>query len=98
MSSKAFAEKRFLAEVSNEKEFFFHTGVHVNNITDFSHIVEDLSEEEVARYVNKEKNDFASWVSEVVGDKKLAGQLKKARKKPTILKKIEDRISYLRHL
>ena len=49
-------------------------------------------------HVNKEKNDFKNWVSDVVGDKKLANDIDKPKSKEHILNKVNKRISQLNSL
>jgi len=47
-------------------------------------------------HVNAEKNDFSRWVEEIIGDKKLAVDLKKCRDKKSASTKVAGRIKSLK--
>ncbi len=51
--------------------------------------------EAFSHHTGSGKNDFAAWVYDVVGDKKLAQALKKLKTQKGMAKKVESRIAEL---
>jgi len=47
-------------------------------------------------HVNRKKNDFAKWIQEVIEDKTLARDIKKAYSKTQLLKKVQSRVKMMR--
>ena len=58
--------------------------------------LKSISPEQFSHHVNEEKNDFANWVSEVIGDQALARNLARAKTPKTVAKKVSQRVSYLK--
>jgi hypothetical protein len=58
--------------------------------------VKDLSDEVFSHHVDKNKNDFAVWVGEVIGDSTLSKSLLPAKTKKTFAKKVKTRLDFLK--
>ena len=69
---------RVLRHVSDEKRFYCHDGKILNNLYELKNALENISHACYIHHVTEEKNDFARWVRDVLGDDKLANDLAKA--------------------
>ncbi len=87
--------QRVLRHVSEEKRFYCHDGNILNNLYELKTALEKISHPCFAHHVTDEKNDFARWVREVLGDDKLASDLAKAstHKEAAII--VKERIAWL---
>lgn len=66
-----------LREVTEEwKAFWFNHGVVAKSLTELSAALADANDDEIAHHANAERNDFATWADEVVGDAVLASKLR----------------------
>ena len=68
--------------------FFVNDGKVIQSIGELADVLSEISDETYSYHVNAEKNDFANWVGDVFGHKKLASGLKKVKKKETAAKKV----------
>jgi len=85
-----------LREVEPEKCFWVNNGPIINGLLGFQAALKGIGEDTFSHHVNNEKNDFSVWIKDVVGDNVLARNLSKAKTKETFLKRIKDRVAYLR--
>lgn len=58
------------------KAFWFNHGVVAKSLRELSAALDDMNSVEFAHHVNAERNDFANWVSDVIGDEALAVKLR----------------------
>ncbi|MFH1850059.1 MAG: DUF5752 family protein [archaeon] len=72
--------------------FFAVNGSVIRNIAELEKSFDDMSDDCFAYHVNDEKNDFHSWVRDVIGDELLAERLIKAKTKD------KTHIAILRHM
>lgn len=88
---------KFLSDVRPEWVFWFCNGTVARNIYELVSTIELLDEDSFKYHVNtdKMKNDFAKWISEVLGDKKLAKNLDGVLEKRKYANKIRKRIKKL---
>ncbi len=75
-----------------EKCFWLYDGQVLRNLEELSQALEKMSDEVFKYHANKEKNDFANWVENIFGDRKLASDLKKVKTAKTAAKKVKIRI------
>lgn len=76
-------------EISPDKFFYLSDGRVLKNLEELADALRNMTGEIFKHHVNKERNDFANWVNDVLEDKKLATDLKRAKTLKTILQKIE---------
>jgi hypothetical protein len=69
---------RFLADVPSEKGFWCHDGRTLRNMGELAKALSGMPEETFIYHANREKNDFVTWVRDVIGDMKLAAALQLA--------------------
>ena len=65
----------------------------LRNLHELAQAISHMEENVFLHHVTKEKNDFATWVQEVVEDSYLASKLIKTRKQPKSASLIRDRIT-----
>jgi len=85
-----------LGEVSPEKYFWAANGAIIKNLQELEPAMENMGEEAFRTHVNEEKNDFSSWVKDVIGDVEFADQLSKTKDKTMTQLLIVKRILQLR--
>ncbi|MBW2999770.1 hypothetical protein KY339_03785 [Candidatus Woesearchaeota archaeon] len=72
--------------------FFVNDGSKINSMHQLAMALEKMNEETFNFHSNEQKNDFSSWVNDVMGEKKLADRLLKAKGKQ------EAQIEVLKHI
>ena len=87
--------QRVLKHVSEEKRFYCHDGKILNNLYELENALEKMHHACYTHHVTNEKNDFARWVREVLGDDKLSNDLKKAATQKEAYVLVKDRIQWL---
>jgi hypothetical protein len=79
--------------MSEENCFYVCNGRKLNDLDDLLDELSTIDEDSFRYHVNEEKNDFASWIKEVIKDKVLANQVSKTKDKEKIISLVEKRIS-----
>lgn len=69
------------------QEFYFCTGVVVNNVQDLIDHIKGLSEPEYGHHVNQDKNDFYNWIYYCI-DKKTGNKIKGNLDRNTLVNKL----------
>lgn len=87
--------QRVLRYVSDEKRFYCHDGLIINNIYDLKSALEGMSDHTYNHHVTEEKNDFARWVREVLIDDKLSHDLARCLDKNNAAVVVSARITWL---
>lgn len=85
-------KKKELINADDANLFWVNGNGALRNLKELAESLKGMSEETYAYHVNAEKNDFASWVKEVLLDGKLALDLKRAKTQAAALKKVEVRL------
>ncbi|MBI2647587.1 hypothetical protein HYW99_03860 [Candidatus Woesearchaeota archaeon] len=88
--------RRYLSNVPPEQSFWVNNGSILKNLEELADAIFDMGKETFQHHVNKEKNDFSTWISDVVGDKKLANDLLSSKSKDSMLKKLRKRLNSLK--
>ncbi|MBR9699499.1 hypothetical protein GOV09_03535 [Candidatus Woesearchaeota archaeon] len=88
--------EHLLATAPSDKNFHIFNGPMVHCIEELHQALRQISEEQFKHHKNNSKNDFYNWILLVVGDIKLANDIARAKTKQTMLKRIDERISYLK--
>jgi hypothetical protein len=85
-----------LASVAEEKRFWVNDGRYLNNLEELKTTLDSMTDETYTFHVNENKSDFAKWVDEVIGDDKLAADLKKSATHAMASKAVAARIKFLK--
>ncbi|MEM4268472.1 MAG: hypothetical protein QXK37_06620 [Candidatus Woesearchaeota archaeon] len=84
--------QREISGVPEDKVFWLHDGRILKNLFDLVDALKDIPPEIFTHHVNEGKNDFANWINEVIGDKKLADEIRNHRDAISILNKVAKRL------
>jgi len=85
-------KKKELINADDANLFWVNGNGALRNLKELAECLKVMPAEAYAHHVNIEKNDFASWVQDILLDKKLAADLKKAKTQFAALKKVEARL------
>ncbi|MBI2660391.1 hypothetical protein HYX07_04475 [Candidatus Woesearchaeota archaeon] len=88
--------KRYLCNAAPEQCFWVNNGPILKNIEELANYLPDMPNEAFQHHVNSEKNDFSSWIKDIVGDQKLANDLLSSKSRESAVKKIKNRLNSLR--
>ncbi|MFP4118907.1 MAG: hypothetical protein ACLFTH_02525 [Candidatus Woesearchaeota archaeon] len=77
-SSKA-SKKVSLEKIPAEKYFVLKNGKQLNHYLALADTLDNLEKEVVEYHVNELRNDFATWVEDVFGEKDLAKKIAKSK-------------------
>ena len=83
----------YLSDVPGDKVFYVNNGPVLRNLGDM--LALPLSNEQFSYHCNSSKNDFFNWITEVIGDRKLAHEISHVKSKDALLKKIDARVKEL---
>ncbi len=86
---------KYLATVQEDKIFQSHDGKILRNLEELAQGLSNMSDETYMYHMNRNKNDFAIWVREVIGDQELATDLKTTLSRTDAANKVRDRVYYL---
>ncbi len=83
-----------------EPQYYFYTkdGAVVKSLVELARTIELMDEQTFKHHVADSRNDFASWINDIVKDKNLASEIKNMKSKEAIIRKIEERVLQLRRL
>ena len=84
-----------LRGVPQENIFWCRNGRVLDGIYALRDALKEMNNETFRHHVDKEKNDFSSWVKDVVGDEKLSKDLLKGINLSSTMRKVEDRVAFL---
>lgn len=80
--------KHTLVNAPDECCFWTCDGRVLRNLHDLHHALQEMSEETFCYHVNKEKNDLAKWVRQVLQDSQLAKDISRIRTRKVCLEKV----------
>lgn len=78
------------------KAFWFHMHLVAKNLAEFAEGMGQISDEVFAYHASGQKNDFAGWVQEVIGDSVLARRLEAVSTKEDTARVLRDRVAELK--
>ncbi len=87
--------ERLLSNVPEHFVFRCRDGSQFWNMRDLARAVSSMQEDVFLFHVNREKNDFATWVADVVGDHVLARQLWDTKNQSTTVRRLAERVAFL---
>ena len=85
-----------LSDVPEDKVFVSHEGDIFSSLEELAEGIKKMDSSTFEYHVNSEKNDFSTWIYDVVGDARLANNLRKSHDKKDFVKKIKTRMTYLK--
>jgi len=87
-----------LSDVEPKYYFRAKDGTAVKNLIELAEAIERMDQSTFDHHVSDGRNDFASWVNDIIGDSELSKQIKPLKNKEKIIEKIEDRVNQIRRL
>ncbi len=90
--------KKYLSDVEGGRCFWVNNGPILKNLYELYGALKEMGNRTWQHHASSEKNDFAAWVKDVIGDEKLANDLLKAKNKLTAAKHVEARITSLKKI
>jgi len=87
--------ERILANVPDQFIFHCYDGRKFWNLRDLAEAVSSMSGDVFSHHVTAERNDFANWVADVIGDHVLARELWQTRSVATTMRRIAERVVFL---
>ncbi len=90
--------KRILEDVPYQKAFRLHLSTTLTNLHELAEALDVMSEYTFSHHVTKERNDFATWIRNSIGDTTLANKVQKQISKEKITKLIHRRLIELETL
>ena len=85
-----------LRDVNPEHCFWVNNGPVLKNLDELYKALSEMNKDAFKHHVNKEKNDFSSWIRDILGDQKLAEDIAKAKSKSAIAAKVKQRLRQLK--
>lgn len=92
--SKAQAQQ-WLGTVPGDKVFYCVNGEVYNNLRDLKSALERMQDGHFVYHVNPEKNDFGNWIRDVIGDQKLAQDIRGCKTRIEALVVVDGRVGFL---
>jgi len=90
------AIKSVLRTIHSENAFHINNGPSINSLSELASQIGVLSAEQFSFHVNENKNDFSAWIFGVVGDEKLAAEIKDIKDQSQLAEMVKIRISTLK--
>ncbi len=87
--------RKYLADVPPEFVFRCHDSCVFKNMRELRDGLANMAEETYVYHANAEKNDFSTWVKDIINDEKLATDLKGAKSKTEASNRVGNRIAVL---
>jgi chromosome segregation ATPase len=90
--------KIVLSNVEPEHYFKAKNGNVVKNLVELAEAIELMDKATFDHHISDGRNDFASWVKDIIGDSELAALLKKLNSKEKMIIAIEERLGEIQKL
>lgn len=86
----------YLEDAPEGKVFWLSEGGSIKNLVELGKELKKMDEEIFNFHVNSKKNDFAVWIYDVIGDRKLSKDVRDIKDKNEMSKKVKTRVSYIK--
>lgn len=87
--------RKWLSDVPEEKQFWCNDGRVIKNLLELEAALKTMGDETFRYHSNETKNDFSTWIKDVIGDESLAESLKSASRLQAV-KTVADRIAWIK--
>ncbi len=88
--------RKYLEKVPDEVVFWVHDDGALHDIAELAGALETMSDNIYAYHANDGKNDFATWIRDVVGDQALVAVLARAANRAAATAAVQTRLAQLR--
>lgn len=91
--------KSILSDVPGNKQFYLTNNKGIlKNLQDMENAFLDIDDATFNYHVTKDRNDFATWVKDIIGDQHLAKQLSSTKQKEKMYGFVYTRLSQLNYI
>ncbi|NTV24031.1 MAG: hypothetical protein HGA85_06715 [Nanoarchaeota archaeon] len=87
---KTFKKMHLSSDINPEYQFILSNGVKIKNLYELHDNLKDMDPQVFSHHVNPHKNDFATWVHDVMGLSELAENMKKAESREELGRVVEE--------
>ncbi len=84
--------KKILRIVPASKSFWLCTNEYLRSLNTLAIALENASDDVFRYHVDKYKNDFSTWVKDIVDDKDLAREISRIKTRYTLVRKIRENV------
>jgi hypothetical protein len=85
-------------KLPEHKNFFTVHGKSVGTLSDLKRSIEEMTDNEFKHHVNSHRNDFATWIRDILHKDYLADRLSKVSLKTDVLELIDDELTNQREV
>jgi hypothetical protein len=78
--------KRYANNAKEEQHFYFFNGKKTRNIFELILTINELSDQEFLKHVQKNKNDYSEWLKFSLGEEELANKISKVKDRRKCIK------------
>jgi len=86
-----------LRDVPRQHTFKLHLGTEIRNLEELAEVLDIMSDSTFHHHVTAQKNDFATWVREVIHDDELVELLQPIKNRKEMVRVVKARVSALEH-
>jgi hypothetical protein len=90
--------KKYLSNAESRKHFKLHLGSNIRSLSELSEALDVMDQASYDHHVHNGVNDFSVWISDVIGDDRLAKEVAKLKLRTHIRNAINKRIVELEAL
>ena len=83
---------KFLDNVKPENNFILNNGFVIKSIPELANVLDELDDNVFYHHVNNERNDFANWIQNCIGDSVLVNRIRKISTKDELVDLLNARI------
>lgn len=87
---------KLLSKVPEEHVFWCRDGQVFRNMSELAQALASMNDETFVFHSNAERNDFANWVRDIIGDGKLARDLVRSHNLTQTAKVVAERVNFLK--
>lgn len=88
-----------LAEAKHPELYFYLQGNHpIKSLCELADVLNSIDDAAFAFHVSEGRNDFAKWIANIVGDKRLAEKIEQLDTRQDIAKAVNIRVEFLKGL
>jgi hypothetical protein len=90
--------KKILRIVPASKSFWLCTNEYLRSLNTLALSLESATDDVFRYHVDKYKNDFSTWVKDIVDDKDLAREISRIKTRYTLVRKIRENVDESKNL
>ena len=87
--------QKYLSNAPEDKVFWSHDGKIFRNLFELQSGLSSMDDETYAYHTRMGKNDFSTWIREIIGDETLASDMEKGMARLEASMEVESRIHSL---